>query len=153
MDLYQIHNLVSWQDHLPVLEGLKEAGQIAAIGATHYRAGAFSDLARVMKTGRITVIQIPYNPVHREVESLILPLAADLDLGVVVMRPFGEGSLMRRVPPPIQSYAFSGLWHKVLGSGVAEMDSERCQVPRGDPRNFNTRAHGRKCERREPAVV
>lgn len=98
IDLYQIHNLVSWRDHLPVLEELKEAGQIAAIGATHYSAAAFSDLAGVMKTGRITAVQIPYNPVQREVESTILPLAADLGLGVVVMRPFGEGSLLRRIP-------------------------------------------------------
>ncbi|MBV9490435.1 MAG: aldo/keto reductase, partial [Verrucomicrobia bacterium] len=98
VDLYQIHNLVSWRDHLPVLETLKAEGRIAAIGATHYSAAAFSELAEVMKTGRITAVQIPYNPRQREVERLILPLAADLGLGVVVMRPFGEGSLMRRVP-------------------------------------------------------
>jgi aryl-alcohol dehydrogenase-like predicted oxidoreductase len=99
VELYQIHNLAAWREHLPVLERLKEAGQITAIGATHYSASAFGELAEVMKTGRITAIQIPYNPVEREVERVILPLAADLGLGVVVMRPFGEGSLMRRIPP------------------------------------------------------
>jgi aryl-alcohol dehydrogenase-like predicted oxidoreductase len=99
VELYQIHNLASWRDHLPVLEKLREEGKITAIGATHYSASAFGELAEVMKTGRITAIQIPYNPIEREVERLILPLAADLGLGVVVMRPFGEGSLMRRTPP------------------------------------------------------
>lgn len=98
LDLYQIHNLVLWPEHLRRLEQLKAAGTISAIGATHYNPGAFDELSKVMKTGRITVIQIPYNPLEREVEQVILPLAADLGLGVIVMRPFGEGSLLRRPP-------------------------------------------------------
>jgi aryl-alcohol dehydrogenase-like predicted oxidoreductase len=99
VDLYQIHNLVAWRAQLALLEELKAAGRVTAIGATHYQAAAFDQLADVMRTGRITSIQIPYNPRQREAESRILPLAADLDLGVLVMRPFGEGSLMRNAPP------------------------------------------------------
>jgi aryl-alcohol dehydrogenase-like predicted oxidoreductase len=99
VDLYQIHNLLNWQAHLPVLESLKEQGKIRAIGATHYSAGAFDELARLMRTGRIDAIQVPYNPRQREVEKMILPLAAELGLGVLVMRPFAEGGLLRRLPP------------------------------------------------------
>jgi aryl-alcohol dehydrogenase-like predicted oxidoreductase len=99
IDLYQIHNLVNWQGHLPMLESLREKGLVTAIGATHYRAAAFGELATVMRTGRVTAIQIPYNPHERDVEREILPLAADLGIGVVVMRPFGEGALVRRSPP------------------------------------------------------
>jgi len=100
VDLYQIHNLVNWREHLATLEGLEDDGRVAAIGATHYRPSAFDELAVVMKAGRITAIQIPYNPLEREVEQRILPLAADLDLGVVVMRPLGQGSLVERMPKP-----------------------------------------------------
>jgi aryl-alcohol dehydrogenase-like predicted oxidoreductase len=89
VDLYQIHNLLNWQGHLSILEQLKEAGTITAIGATHYSPTAFDELCEAMKTGRIATIQIPYNPQEREVERTIFPLAADLGLGVVVMRPFG----------------------------------------------------------------
>jgi len=71
---------------------------VVAIGATHYQAPAFEELQAVMRTGRITAIQIPYNPIQREVEDTVLPLAADLDLGVVVMRPFAERGLLRRMP-------------------------------------------------------
>ncbi|GAC1313596.1 MAG: aldo/keto reductase [Ktedonobacteraceae bacterium] len=98
IDLYQIHNLVLWQEHLAMLERLRDAGQVLAIGATHYDSSFFGELRRVMRTGRITAIQIPYNPLQREVEREILPVAADLGLGVVVMRPFAEGDLMRRIP-------------------------------------------------------
>jgi aryl-alcohol dehydrogenase-like predicted oxidoreductase len=98
VDLYQLHNLTNWREDLALLEKLQESGRVTAIGATHYSPSAFNELSEVMKTGRITAIQIPYNPREREVERLILPLAAELGLGVVVMRPFGEGSLLRRPP-------------------------------------------------------
>jgi aryl-alcohol dehydrogenase-like predicted oxidoreductase len=100
IDLYQIHNLVDWREHLTTLERLRDAGQVGVIGATHYSPSAFDELAVVMRTGRIGAIQIPYNPLERAVERLILPLAAELRLGVVVMRPFGEGGLLRQMPSP-----------------------------------------------------
>ncbi|MGH2764945.1 MAG: aldo/keto reductase [Actinomycetota bacterium] len=95
IDLYQVHNLVAWRSQLPMLEGLREEGRVSAVGATHYSPSAFDELAGVMRTGRIAAVQVPYNPWEREVEREILPLAADLGLGVVVMRPLAQGGLMR----------------------------------------------------------
>ena len=102
VDLMQIHNLVAWQAHLPMLEAARDRGLVSLIGATHYSPAAFGELAVVMGTGRIDAIQVPYNPVHREVERTILPRAEDLGLGVLLMRPLGEGQLMRRPPTPAQ---------------------------------------------------
>ena len=100
IDLYQVHNLVRWERRLDQLEALRADGWIAAIGATHYASSAFDELARVMRTERIGAVQVPYNPRNREVEREILPLAAELGLGVIVMQPLGEGSLVHRTPPP-----------------------------------------------------
>lgn len=130
IDLYQIHNLVNWQDHLAMLDRLKAAGQMRAIGATHYSSAAFAELRRAMQTGRITAIQIPYNPIQREVEREILPLAADLNLGVVVMRPFAEGGLMRHIPSqtelaPLQSFGVT-TWGQALLKWI--LSDTRCHV-------------------------
>jgi diketogulonate reductase-like aldo/keto reductase len=102
VDLMQIHNLVGWQAQLPMLEAARDRGVVGLIGATHYSPAAFDELAEVMRTGRIDAVQVPYNPAHREAEQMILPLADDLGLGVLLMRPLGEGRLMRRPPSPAE---------------------------------------------------
>jgi len=130
VELYQIHNLLRWPERLALLERLRDEGTVRAIGATHYSPSAFDELARVMRTGRIGAVQIPYNPRERDVEREILPLADELGLGVVVMRPFGQGGLMRRPPSandlePLRPFGVTTWAQALLKWGLSD---PRCHV-------------------------
>jgi len=100
IELEQVHNLLSWEEHLEWLEEERDAGRVDRLGGTHYGPSAFGELARALRTGRFDTVQLPHNPAERECERELLPLAAELGVGVVVMRPLGAGRLASRDPGP-----------------------------------------------------
>jgi aryl-alcohol dehydrogenase-like predicted oxidoreductase len=87
IDLLQIHNMAGWRDVLPLLAELKAQGRIRATGVTHYDPGAFGEIEAAMRTGLADVIQIPWNLMERRVEQRLIPLADEMNLGVLVMTP------------------------------------------------------------------
>jgi aryl-alcohol dehydrogenase-like predicted oxidoreductase len=118
IDLLQVHNLAAWREQLDLIDELREEGRVTVAGATHYSPSAFGELAEVMRTGRVESVQVPYNPRERAVEREILPLAEELGIGVLVMRPFGEGALMRNPPSaeqlePLREYGIE-TWAQAL---------------------------------------
>jgi diketogulonate reductase-like aldo/keto reductase len=101
VEVEQVHNLVSWQTHLDWLEGERAAGRIGRLGVTHYQASAFDELAVALETRRFQVLQVPYNPWERECEQRLLPLAEELGVAVIAMRPLGGSGAdgRRRIEP------------------------------------------------------
>lgn len=109
MDLVQIHNLLDWQTHLPYLRKLKEEGKLRYIGITHYQDSSHEALASVIKKDPIDFVQFNYSVLSRHAEKLLLPLCAEKGIATLINRPFGEGSLFRKVVnKPLPSWA--GEW-------------------------------------------
>lgn len=97
MDLMQVHNLVDWRTHLPVLREWKAAGRIRYVGVTHYSRSAFDELERFIREEKLDFVQLPYSLSQRDAEKRLLPAAAEHGVAVLVMQPFASGSLFQRV--------------------------------------------------------
>jgi diketogulonate reductase-like aldo/keto reductase len=98
VEIEQVHNLVAWREQLSWLEQARGEGSIDRIGVTHYSPFALDEVAEALRSRRFDAVQLPLNPVERAAERLLLPLAAELGVAVVVMRPFAEGELLAAAP-------------------------------------------------------
>jgi diketogulonate reductase-like aldo/keto reductase len=96
VEVEQVHNLLLWREHLEWLRTEHDAGRIGKLGVTHYQASAFGQLADALRTEWFQVLQVPYNPWERECEHELLPLAAELGVAVIAMRPLGGSGEDRR---------------------------------------------------------
>ena len=96
VEIEQVQNLVAWRDHVEWLEGERAEGRIEALGVTHYDVRSFGELATALRSRRFGVLQVPYNPWERECERDLLPLAEDLGVRVIAMRPLGGAGEDRR---------------------------------------------------------
>jgi diketogulonate reductase-like aldo/keto reductase len=102
VEIEQIHNLSAWEEQLPWLREEQAEERIGRLGVTHYREDEAGELARALRTGAFQTVQVPYNPAQRVCERELLPLAAELGVAVIVMRPLGRGELLRLVPSPAE---------------------------------------------------
>ncbi|HWA46617.1 MAG TPA: aldo/keto reductase [Dongiaceae bacterium] len=96
-DLLQVHNLLNWEEHLPTLLEMKQAGRLRYVGITTSEGRRHDLFEEVMRTQPLDFIQVTYNIVDREVEERILPLARDRGMAVMINRPFQQGDLTRRL--------------------------------------------------------
>lgn len=92
-DLLQIHNLLSWEDHLQTLLDLKAAGGVRYIGVTTSHGRRHDELETIMAKQPIDFVQLTYNILDRRAERRLLPLARERGLAVIANRPFRGGAL------------------------------------------------------------
>jgi aryl-alcohol dehydrogenase-like predicted oxidoreductase len=97
LDLMQVHNLVDVDTQLQTLRAWKRQGRIRYLGITHYTAGAYAALERLMKSEELDFVQFNYSMDEREAEQRLLPLAQERGIAVIVNRPFERAGLFGKV--------------------------------------------------------
>jgi len=136
LDLMQVHNLVDVQTHLATLRQWKEQGRIRYIGITHYEAGAFAEMEKIMRSEKLDFVQINYSIMEREAEERILPLAQERGIAMIVNRPFGGGDLFNRVRSkslPEWSAEFDcRSWAQFLLKWIIANPAVTCAIPATD---------------------
>jgi len=132
-DLLQVHNLLSWEQHLRTLLAMKAGGQVRYVGITTSEGRRHGEFERIMRTQPLDFIQATYNIVDREVEGRILPLARERGMAVIINRPFREGELIKKLQRhPLPGWATEidcTSWAQVLLKFIVSHPAVTCAIP------------------------
>ena len=132
IDLMQVHNLRDTAVHMATIRDWQHRGLIRYSGLTHYTASAHDALSREMAEFRPDFIQINYSIGEREAETRVLPLAQDLEIAVLINRPFQAGRLFRAVSGkelPDFAKDFAASWGQFFLKFIVSHPAVTCVIP------------------------
>jgi aryl-alcohol dehydrogenase-like predicted oxidoreductase len=113
LDLLQLHNVHDARQSLAQFKAWKAQGLCRYIGITSTSHSDFPVIEAVLGREKPDFVQIDYSLDDREAEKRILPLAADVKIGVLTALPFGRGRLFSAVhgkAVPDWAKDFAGSW-------------------------------------------
>jgi len=132
-DLMQVHNLLSWEEHLETLLSMKEEGRLRYVGITTSHGRRHRELEQIMTSRPLDFVQLTYNAVDREVEDRLLPVAQERGIAIIVNRPFRGGSLVDRVQrnplPDWAGEAGASNWPQLLLKFIISHPAVTCAIP------------------------
>jgi len=106
IDLMQVFSLTDVDTHWPTLRAWKDAGEARYIGVTVAEMRLHEPLERFLAREKPDVVQMNYSITERQVESHLLPMAAERGLPVIINRPFMNGAYFRRLEKtPLPAWA------------------------------------------------
>jgi predicted aldo/keto reductase-like oxidoreductase len=99
IDIYQFHNIGSETKRGAIFapggawEGMEEAVKAGKVRFPAFSSHSFPVALEVMKSGKFAVVQLPFNYIDYTAEDKAIPLAKELDMGFIAMKPMGGGLL------------------------------------------------------------
>ena len=133
LDLMQVHNLLDWETHWPILKEMKARGRVRYIGMTTSHGRRHAELEKILARDRLDFVQFTYNFNDREVEARLLPLAAERGTAVVINRPFDGGALFgaktAKALPGWAKEIGCGSWAEAFLKWIASHPAVTCAIP------------------------
>jgi diketogulonate reductase-like aldo/keto reductase len=132
-DLMQVHNLLDWETHWPTLKAWKAEGRARYIGMTTSHGRRHDELETLLRHERMDFVQFTYNLADRQVEKVLLPLAADRGAAVIINRPFDGGDLFgAKTRAPLPGWAAElrcASWAEAFLKWIVAHPAVTCAIP------------------------
>lgn len=133
IDLIQVHNLADLPTQMPLIQELKEDGDIRYIGTTVTRTSRYPELEKAMRDYPIDFIGVDYAVDNRVAAESVLPLAEELGIATLIYVPFGRSRLFSRVKgidvPEWAEEIGIDSWGKFFIKYVASHPATTCVTP------------------------
>ena len=132
-DLLQVHNLLALESHLETLQAMKAEGKLRYVGVTTSEGRRHADLEKLLAKEKLDFVQLTYNPVDREAEQRLLPLARERGIAVIVNRPFRQGDLTQELDgetlPGFAKELGATSWAQLILKFVVSHPAVTCAIP------------------------
>ena len=99
IDIYQLHNVSTETQRDKVfgsggaMEGLEEAVKAGKVRFPGFSSHNLSIAIGIMKSNKFASVQLPFNYIDTHASTEAIPLAKELDMGFIAMKPLGGGML------------------------------------------------------------
>jgi len=99
IDVYQLHQVSKeseWEEitgpngAMEAILKARDEGKVRHIGFTSHNLNV---AIKIAKTGQFATVQFPFNFIESDPERELFPLAREIGMGILAMKPFGGGAL------------------------------------------------------------
>jgi len=98
LDLYLVHHPnpeIPLEETMAAMEELVRQGKTRYIGVSNFDVAQVTEAAGCLKNNRITVNQVPYNLMQRDIEKELLPYCVENHITVMAYWPLSRGEMVK----------------------------------------------------------
>ena len=144
VDLLQVESLRDVDLHWPNVRAWKDSGEARYIGVTVSSNFQHTLMETFMRENSPDFVHVNYSPYENAAEESLLPLARDMGMGVLINRPFMNGTYFGRVAGKGASRMGRGVRLRDMGAVLAQVCAGESRRDLRPDRNDQPRTHGRE---------